>query len=111
MYHPCSYPSFLALPISSETNARQPCHVVLATPGPPARPKQIGPAHGKGTHSKYSWHMALSPPFRLRHFMLLDAASWHGSSHLLLLLLEDDNGANISFDASTGWGLKTFGVE
>lgn len=32
--------------------------------------------------------MALSPPFRLRHLMLLEAASWHGSSHLLLLLLE-----------------------
>ena len=31
--------------------------------------------------------MALSPPFRLRHLMLLEAASWHGSSHLLLLLL------------------------
>lgn len=36
--------------------------------------------------------MALSPPFRLRHLMLLEAACWHGSSHLLLLLLEGGNG-------------------
>ena len=39
------------------------------------------------TYWKYSWHMALSPPFRFRHLMLLEAASWQGSSHSLLLLL------------------------
>lgn len=37
--------------------------------------------------------MALSPPFRFRHLMLMEAASWHGSSHLLLLLLEGGYGA------------------
>lgn len=32
--------------------------------------------------------MALSPPFRFRHLILIEAASWQGSSHLLLLLLQ-----------------------
>lgn len=33
--------------------------------------------------------------------MLLDAASWHGSSHLLLLLLHDDDSTALVFEKPT----------
>lgn len=46
--------------------------------------------------------MALSPPFRFRHLMLLEAASWHGSSHLLLLLLEVNYGTRSATRNLTG---------
>lgn len=39
------------------------------------------------THWKKSVHIALSPPLRLRHRMLLSAASWHGSKYSLYALL------------------------
>ena len=39
------------------------------------------------TYWKKSLHMALSPPLRFKHRMLLSAASWHGSKYSLYALL------------------------
>lgn len=42
--------------------------------------------------------------------MLFEAASWHGSSHLLLLLLEGSNGRRSVRENPTGPGGKKRGV-